>query len=125
MEELASKSLELDSNYIPIDFDAYTIEDRELILNSGEKLNESDKIWRISSLTAFVDEETKILLLPQPESKREVKIKDTKYEFQKVGDLMERKAKIEKDLEPEEQQKDKTYEEMTSEELHKAMKKKR
>jgi hypothetical protein len=104
MEELASKSLELDSNYIPIDFDAYTIEDRELILNSGEKLNESDKIWRISSLTAFVDEETKILLLPQPESKREVKIKDTKYEFQKVGDLMERKAKIEKDLEPEEQQ---------------------
>lgn len=104
MEELASKSLELDSNYIPIDFDAYTIEDRELILNSGEKLNESDKIWRISSLTAFVDEETKILLLPQPESKREVKIKDTKYEFQKVGDLMERKAKIEKELEPEEQQ---------------------
>jgi hypothetical protein len=125
MEELASKSLELDSNYIPIDFDAYTIEDRELILNSGEKLNESDKIWRISSLTAFVDEETKILLLPQPESKREVKIKDTKYEFQKVGDLMERKAKIEKDLEPEEQQEDKRYEEMTSEELHKAMKKKR
>ena len=125
MEELASKSLELDSNYIPIDFDAYTIEDRELILNSGEKLNESDKIWRISSLTAFVDEETKILLLPQPESKREVKIKDTKYEFQKVGDLMERKAKIEKDLEPEEKQEDKRYEEMTSEELHKAMKKKR
>ena len=38
---------------------------------------------------------------------------------------MERKAKIEKDLEPELEQEEKRYEEMTSEELHKAMKKKR
>ena len=78
---MTSKSQELDSTYIPIDFDAYTIEDRELILNRDEPLKESDKIWRISSLTAFVDDDTKILLLPQPESKREVKIKDTKYNF--------------------------------------------
>ena len=39
--------------------------------------------------------------------------------------MIDRKAKIEKDLEPEEQIEEKRYEEMTSEELHKAMKKKR
>jgi hypothetical protein len=35
-------------------------------------------------MTAYVDEETKILLLPVPESKREVKIKDTTYNFTSV-----------------------------------------
>ena len=47
----------------------------------SEKLEDDDKIWRISSLTAYVDDETKILLLPIPESKRTVKIKDTQYAF--------------------------------------------
>jgi hypothetical protein len=38
--------------------------------DAGKPLPESEKIWRISSLTTFVDADTKILLLPIPESKR-------------------------------------------------------
>ena len=55
---------------MPIDFDSYSIEDKDLILNKKAELKNEDKIWRISSLTAYVDFETKILLLPVPESKR-------------------------------------------------------
>jgi hypothetical protein len=61
---------------------------------------DEDQIWRISSLTAYVDDETKILLLPVPESKRKVKIMDTKYTFNKVGDLMNTKKQIEGSLAP-------------------------
>jgi hypothetical protein len=42
-------------------------------------LKSEEKIWRISALTTYVDADTKILILPQPESKRKVKIQDTKY----------------------------------------------
>ena len=67
-------------DYVPVDFDAYSIEDPKLKSISGDKLlNKEDKIWRISSLTASVDDETKILILPIPESKRPVKIADTVY----------------------------------------------
>jgi len=62
-----------------MDFDAYTILDSDT-----EKARESvdlqapvkpeEKVWRISSLTTFVDNDTKILILPLPESKRKVKI---------------------------------------------------
>jgi hypothetical protein len=38
------------------------------------ELDKDEPVWRISSLTAFVDNETKILLLPLPESKRTIKI---------------------------------------------------
>lgn len=60
-----------------------------MVLNKAESLTEYDKIWRISSLTAFVDNDTKILLLPQPESKRKTKIIDTIYSLVKVGDLLD------------------------------------
>ena len=85
-----------------------------------------DKIWRISSLTAYVDEETKILLLPVPESKRTTKIKDTQYDLKSIKDLLGVKHSIEKDLEiTEEVQEVKRYEDKTQEEIFDEMHKKR
>ena len=107
---------DLDANYVPIDFAAYSIEDSKILLNKQKPLEDDDKIWRISSMTAFVDEETKILLLPVPESKRSVKIKDTTYSFKKVEDLLNNKAVIEKALEgsdDEEISKNKRFEDKT------------
>lgn len=57
-------------------------------------LKNDEKIWRISSLTTFVDADTKILLIPIPESKRSVKIQDTTYQLQKYKDLFERYQEI-------------------------------
>ena len=51
-------------------------------------ISKDEKLWRISSLTASVDDETKILILPVPESKRTVKVTDTKYEAKSYGDLV-------------------------------------
>jgi len=45
----------LDKQYIPIDFDSYSIEDKELILSQEAALEDETKIWRISSLTAFTN----------------------------------------------------------------------
>jgi hypothetical protein len=111
------QSKELDSQYIPIDFDSYTIEDKNLILNPKETLKEDDKIWRISSLTAYVDQDTKILLLPVPESKRTVKIKDTFYDFNTVGDLIKKQKQMEESLESEDKKESKRFEDMTHEEI--------
>ena len=44
-------------------------------------------MWRISSLTASVDDDTKIMILPLPESKRATKIKETKYLMQTYKDF--------------------------------------
>ena len=65
-----------------MDFDAYSIADKNTLavkgkLDMNRPLNENEKVWRISSLTAQVDEDTKILLLPLPESKRKTRIQDT------------------------------------------------
>lgn len=68
---------ELDANYVPIDFDAYSIHDKSMTAAEKEKLEDESKVWRISSLTAAVDADTKILLLPQPEAKRTRKFIDT------------------------------------------------
>lgn len=117
---------ELRNNYIPIDFDAYSIEDKETILNPHAPLQDEDKIWRISNLTVFLDLETKILLMPLPESKRAVKIKDTKYSLNKVEDLLAVKKSIEKSLEiTEEVVVQKRFEDMTQEELEEDMSRKR
>ena len=53
-----------------------------------KKLEKQDKIWRISSLTASIDDDTKILILPLPESKRSIKIVDTKYDIETYEDLI-------------------------------------
>ena len=81
----------IDADYVPIDFAAYTIPDRQTKASAqdeAQKLAKGDKIWRISSLTASIDDETKILILPQPESKRPVKIIDTTYTLDTYGDLV-------------------------------------
>ena len=60
-----------------MDFDAYSIIDKKTKTSKVDEaapLSDEEHIWRISSLTAFVDADTKILLLPLPESKRKVKI---------------------------------------------------
>ena len=94
----------MDSNYIPIDFDAYSVQDQQMILNKKEPLKDDDKVWRISSLTSFVDADTKILLLPQPESKRSVKIMDTKYKLAEVGDLVSMGEGVVESLTPKEEE---------------------
>lgn len=107
--------------YIPVDFDAYSIMDRPTFdklqdLDIKAPISEKEKIWRISSLTTFVDADTKILLLPIPESKRKVKIVDTKYNFSKYGDLLERDHDIEKTLK-EKEQRNVRFEDKTQEEI--------
>lgn len=82
--EALAKQKKAAEDYIPVDFDAYTIPDRATVESPKADLDplpEKEKIWRISSLTTFVDSDTKILLLPLPESKRAVKIQDTNYTF--------------------------------------------
>jgi len=80
-----------DEEYVPVDFDAYSIIDTSCQGNESDlrklKLTSNEPIWRISSLTASVDDDTKILVLPIPESKRAVKIADTRYSFDTYGDL--------------------------------------
>lgn len=99
---------------MPIDFDAYSVEDKDTPLNARAPLKEEDKLWRISSLTAYVDDDTRIILLPEPESKRKVKIIDTKYEFSSVNDLIVRKLGIEGELKQSAEVKEsKKFEDMT------------
>lgn len=81
---------------MPIDFDAYSIPDKS---TSGKgEMPKDEKIWRISSLTAAVDDDTKILVLPLPESKRAVKIADTKYCIDTKEQLLDKSKKIEESL---------------------------
>ena len=76
----SEKPVTADVDYVPVDFDAYSIPDLKLQnIKNDKSLSNEDKIWRISSLTASVDDETKILILPLPESKRKLKIADTFY----------------------------------------------
>ena len=53
-----------------------------------KEIAKDEKMWRISSLTASVDDETTILILPLPESKRRVKVSSTKYENKTYGDFV-------------------------------------
>lgn len=56
------KDEKVDVDYVPVDFDAYSIPDK--LAQTKGLLPKDEKIWRISSLTASVDDETKILVLP-------------------------------------------------------------
>lgn len=67
-------------------------------------------------MTTFVDADTKILLLPVPESKRKVKIQDTKYTLSNYGDIFNRNKEIEKTLK-EKEEKNVRFEDKTSEEI--------
>lgn len=90
------KDEKLDADYVPVDFDSYSIPSHEA--QPKGPLPKDEKIWRISSLTASVDDETKILVLPLAESKRQVKIKDTKYQIDSFDKLRDNAIKIENDL---------------------------
>lgn len=83
-----------------MDFDAYSIADKAALEAPGKTgaLDEKERIWRISSLTTYVDADTKILLLPIPESKRKVKIQDTKYSLATYEDLASRHGAVESEL---------------------------
>jgi hypothetical protein len=110
-----------------VDFDAYSIPDRETAEASRaelEPLPEKEKIWRISSLTTFVDADTKILLLPLPESKRPVKIQDTKYTFNTYGELLAKHEELKKVMKSKEE-KNVRFEDKTSEEISQDIRKKR
>ncbi len=50
---------------------------------------EDEKIWRIKSLRVSVDEDTKILLLPLPESKRSKRLYETRYSLSTYRDLLD------------------------------------
>lgn len=81
--------------YIPVDFESYSIIDKPTLdklpaIDMHSPIKPDEKIWRISSLTTYVDDETKILILPLPESKRKIKIQDTKYNFKIYDDLVKK-----------------------------------
>jgi hypothetical protein len=89
-----------------------------------EKIQESEKIWRISSLSASVDDETKILVLPVQAAKRKVKIEETSYNFATYGDLFSKGDEAIKDLCIVEDA-PKRYEDKTEEEITQDMQRKR
>ena len=92
----------------------------------AKEVAKTEKLWRISSLTASVDEDTKILVLPLPESKREVKVADTKYETRLYKDLVETVASVDKSLSTDSgQESTKRFDDKTPEEMQDEMARKR
>lgn len=70
-DELAAEIEKVKVDHVPVDFDAYSITDLNLhVADEKAPIKKDERIWRISSLTASVDDDTKILVLPLPESKR-------------------------------------------------------
>lgn len=117
-----AKQLKLD--HVPVDFDSYSIVDQGFAGGNKERLAEKERIWRISSLTAAVDQDTRILLLPTPQSRRKVQIQDTNYTLQTNDDLYQRAQAIEKNLEVEVEEV-KRFEDKTSEEIDQEVMRKR
>ena len=127
--------------YVPIDFNAYTIEDqtsksiaelRDETLEKAKKnqtgesaIDPAEKMWRISSLTASVDDETRILVVPLPESKRKVKVADTKYNAKTYTELYNLIMSAEEQLSPETDGSAKRFDDKTEEELEEEMARKR
>ena len=89
----------------------------------GKDIGNDEKIWRISSLTSYIDEDTKIVILPKPESKREVKPIDTKYSMKTYEDLFT--VSEEKEKHNMERKAEKRYEDMTEEEMKQSIAKRR
>jgi len=96
-----SSATDIDPDYIPIDFDAYTIIDKATDRDGEDKtyeLPKSEKIWRISSLTTSTDPTTRMMVLPKDERRRAVKIIDTKYDLRTYKDLFTTSATFEDNL---------------------------
>lgn len=128
-EEVEAKKKAAAEEYIPVDFDAYSIADKAILekrksADMSSPVEPKEKLWRISSLTTFVDADTKILLLPIPESKRKVKIQDTFYNVNNYGDLFSRNDDVSFEL-AEAEKKNTRFEDKTSEEISADIRKKR
>ncbi len=121
--------------YVPIDFEAYSILDvktRDSIDKDkpaeGEKalkdkpIEVDEKVWRISSLTTYVDEDTKILLLPLPESKRKTKLEETIYGHKVYSDIIMSGENVFEKLT---ERKSVRFEDKTKEEIKEDIKRKR
>jgi len=91
------------------------------LIKQDHRLSVAENIWRISSLTAYLDEDTKILLLPKLDSKRKVRVVDTKYELETYEDLM--KVGVEEVVE--EKESAKRFEDKTEEEVQDDVKRRR
>lgn len=121
---------QIHEEYVPVDFDAYSILDKQTQLNQftidrTKPLDKEERIWRISSLTTLVDDETKILVLPVPESRRATRIIDTRYSYSTYKDLIEKAESIEKELQTKKEEAVVRFEDKTQEERQNDMKKKR
>uniref|UniRef100_A0A7S3JE05 Uncharacterized protein n=1 Tax=Euplotes harpa TaxID=151035 RepID=A0A7S3JE05_9SPIT len=84
----------------PIDLEEYDLPDSKLFKEiqdedkrqeiSKQKISSDEKIWRIKSLRVSVDDDTRILLLPLPESKRSKKLVETEYNLDSYQDIIRR-----------------------------------
>ena len=82
----------------PIDLSEYCIPSKESIkaaaLPEGDPLRRSGEIvaeelvWRVRSLKAVVDDDTKILVRPLPESKKAKKMLEARYAFRTYADMV-------------------------------------
>ena len=90
-----------------------------------KKIDEEEKMWRIKSLRVAVDEDTRILLLPLPESKRSKKLIDTRYQFVTYGDLYDKYQGKETELVESTAKEYKRMEDKTQEEIADDMRHKR
>jgi hypothetical protein len=89
------------------------------VAQSEKELRKDERIWRISSLTAQVDDDTRILVLPLPESKRPVKIADTAYKSRTYLDLFLRTKQMEEQLQLQSKSEPVRFEDKTEEEVAK------
>lgn len=92
---------------------------------NSKDIDDEDKIWRIKSLRVSVDEDTRILLLPIPESKREKKLLDTRYTLQSYQDIYERYNQKQSSFEKEKTRDYKRFEDKSTEEIEDDVKHKR
>jgi hypothetical protein len=111
----------------PIDLEEYDMPDFDTYLKfknfdqfediKKKSISSEEKVWRIKKLRVAVDQDTRILLLPLPESKRDHKLIDTRYYLNTYNDLFERYASHENKLIKAEEGSYKRHEDKTSEEI--------
>lgn len=92
------------------------VEDKRYELAKKDISNE-EKIWRIKSLRVSVDDDTRILLLPLPESKRSKKLVDTRYTFSTYQDIIRKYERKQEELEGLLNEEYKRFEDKTQEEI--------
>lgn len=111
----------------PIDLEEYDLPDETLYQAMKDatkfaqvkdtKINEEDKLWRIKSLRVAVDDDTRILLLPLPESKRSKKLIDTRYTLETYEDIVNKYTQKHDEYEQLNIGEYKRFEDKTSEEI--------